>query len=318
MSRLPRVSLCTPTFNRRPFFKATIANVLAQDYPRDKLEWIIVDDGTDKIEDLVKEIPFVKYFAVEKMPLGRKRNFMHEQCTFKRDDDILVYIDDDDYYPPERVSHAVSRLTGSTALCAGSSELLIWFNQLNKMYKFGPYGPNHSTAGTFAFKRTLLAHTSYEDHAVIGEEKHFLKNYTIPFVQLDPMKTILVFSHSQNTFDKTRLIDPRNPMCKESPLRVKNMIRTKEIRRFYTEEIDGLLAAYDLGSLAYKPDVIAEIRRRDQLSMAQTMPSAQELMEALREKTEENLALQKELDHSKEYIKLLVENIKERDSTHSP
>lgn len=341
-SRLPRVSLCTPTFNRRPFFKGTIANVLAQDFPRDRMEWIIVDDGVDKIGDLVKDIPFVKYISVDKMPLGKKRNFMHTQCTFQNDDDIIVYIDDDDYYPPERVSHAVNKLVGSKALCAGSSELLIWFNSLNKMYKFGPYGPNHSTAGTFAFKRELLKQTRYDDDAVIGEEKVFLKNYTIPFIQLDPLKTILVFSHEQNTFDKRRLIDPNNPVCKESFVKVKHLIRNKETRKFYTEEIDGLLANYDLGEVKHKPDVLAEIKRRDQANqermtqerMAQernqtssSSPTYQtgqmttkeaNMMEALRKKIEENLILEKELEKAKEYIKLLTENIKARDSARSP
>jgi glycosyltransferase involved in cell wall biosynthesis len=226
---MPRVSLCTPTFNRRPFFKGTIANVLAQDFPLDQMEWIIVDDGTDKIGDLVSHLPFVKYVPVEKMPLGKKRNFMHEQCSFQEDDDIIVYIDDDDYYPVQRVSHAVSRLIGSDALCAGSSELFIWFNTLQKMYKFGPYGPNHSTAGTFAFKRSLLKHTRYADEAVIGEEKFFLKDYTIPFIQLDPLKTILVFSHNQNTFDKRKLIDTTSSVCKESSLKVKHFIDRKSV-----------------------------------------------------------------------------------------
>ena len=55
----PRVSICTPTFNRRPFFKGLIDSIHAQTYPKDKIEWIIVDDGSDKIEDLVKDIQFV-------------------------------------------------------------------------------------------------------------------------------------------------------------------------------------------------------------------------------------------------------------------
>jgi glycosyltransferase involved in cell wall biosynthesis len=316
MSDLPRVSLCTPTFNRRPFFKGAISNVLAQDYPRDKLEWIIVDDGTDKIGDLVSHLPFVKYISVDKMPLGKKRNFMHQQCTFQRDDDIIVYIDDDDYYPPQRVSHAVSKLTSSTALCAGSSEIFIWFNGLQKMYKFGPYGPNHSTAGTFAFKRALLKQTSYQDHAVIGEEKHFLKDYTIPFIQLDPMKTILVVSHNQNTFDKKRLIDVNSPVCKESNMKVKHFIKTKEIRSFYTKELDALLEAYEQGQIKYKPDVLEEIRRRENQPRESKQININDLMNALRIKTEENLSLQKELNHKNEYIKLLIENIKARDSTH--
>jgi len=317
MTHLPRVSLCTPTFNRRPFFKGAISNILNQDYPMDKIEWIIVDDGTDKIGDLVSHLPFVKYISVDKMPLGKKRNFMHQQCSFQNDEDIIVYIDDDDYYPPQRVSHAVSKLTSCTALCAGSSELYIWFNGLQKMYKFGPYGPNHSTAGTFAFKRALLKQTSYEDHAVIGEEKHFLKNYTIPFIQLDPLKTILVFSHNQNTFDKKRLIDVNSPVCKESSMKVKQFIKQKEIRSFYTKELDPLLEQYEQGQIKYKPDVLEEIKRRENQMRDPRQVNVPELLNLLRIKTEENILLQKELNSKKEYIRLLTENIKARDSIRS-
>ena len=89
VSQLPFVSLCTPTFNRRPFVSSMIDCFNHQDYPRDRMEWIIIDDGTDKIEDLVKYIPQVKYFKYEeKMSLGKKRNLMHE----KTKGDIIVYI----------------------------------------------------------------------------------------------------------------------------------------------------------------------------------------------------------------------------------
>ena len=65
------------------------------------------------------------------------------------------------------------------------------------MYTCGPYGENHATAATFAFKRALLNDTTYDVSACLGEEKTFLKNYSIPLAQLDPAKTILVFSHNQ-------------------------------------------------------------------------------------------------------------------------
>ena len=259
----PFVSICTPTFNRRPFFKGLIDSIMEQTYPMDKIEWIIVDDGTDKIEDLVKDIPFVKYFYTQKMPLGKKRNFMHDQCSFKNDNDIVIYFDDDDYYPKERISHAVEKLTGSNALCAGSSEIYIWFNTLNKMYRFGPYGPNHATAGTFAFKRELLKQTGYENDALLAEEKYFLKNYTIPFVQLDPLKTILVISHEQNTFDKRRLISPDNKQCNESALKPHNFLKNKDLLMFYIEDVPKLLSVYHEGSVNNKPEVLEEIQRRD-------------------------------------------------------
>ena len=196
-----------------------------QDYPKDRIEWIIVDDGTDKIKDLIQSanIPQIKYFDIpEKMTLGKKRNYMHEQTKGS----IIVYMDDDDYYPPERISHAVERLTqNETALCAGSSEIYIYFKHLHKMYQCGPYGPNHSTAGTFAFKTELLKQTRYDDTASLAEEKSFLKNYTIPFVQLDPMKAILVFSHDHNSFDKKVLLNQMpNPFIKDTTLKPSDFV----------------------------------------------------------------------------------------------
>ena len=256
---LPFVSICTPTFNRRPFWEFTIKCFNHQDYPKDRIEWIIIDDGTDKIEDLVCHIPQVKYFKYdEKMSLGKKRNLMHEKST----GDILVYMDDDDYYPVQRVSHAVNMLqTHPNALCAGSSEIYIWFKHIQKMYQFGPYGPNHSTAGTFAFKRELLKDHKYDDNAALAEEKAFLKNYTVPFVQLEPKKTILVFSHIHNTFDKKKLLENgENQFQKSSPRTVDEFVKEPDMKEFYMETIDTLLKEYQPGDPSNKPDVLKQIK----------------------------------------------------------
>ena len=54
-------------------------------------------------------------------------------------------------------------------------------------------------------------------NAEIAEEKAFLKNYTIPLIQLDPMKAILVFAHQYNTFDKRRLlVKSSSKFCKRN------------------------------------------------------------------------------------------------------
>jgi glycosyltransferase involved in cell wall biosynthesis len=258
-SDLPFVSICTPTFNRRPFWDMCIKNFLNQDYPSDKMEWIIIDDGTDPIEDLVKHIPQVKYFKYDtKMPLGKKRNIMHDKSC----GDILVYMDDDDYYPRERVSHAVNMLVSHpNALCAGASEIYIWFKHIQKMWQFGPYSANHATAGTFAFKRELLKDHRYEEHAALAEEKAFLKNYSVPFVQLEPKKTILVFSHIHNTFDKKKLLENgQNQFQKECNRTVDEFVKEGEMKEFYMNKIDKLLPNYDPGDPKNKPDVLKQIK----------------------------------------------------------
>jgi len=228
----PFVSVCTPTYNRRIFIPNLIRCFKAQTYPKELMEWIIIDDGEDSVEDLFKDVECVKYFRYEeKIKLGRKRNLMHE----KSKGEILVYMDDDDYYPPERVNHAVNRLRGNPrALAVGSSVVFIYFNDLDKIYQFGPYGLQHATAGTFAFKRELLRQTCYDDNAEMAEEKKFLKNYTVPLLQLDPRKSILVFAHQYNTFDKRKLLINPNPnYVRPTNLKPSFFIKNKELLKFY-------------------------------------------------------------------------------------
>ena len=256
----PFVSICMPTYNRRPFIPIIIECFNNQTYPKDKMEWIIVDDGTDKIEDLVKDIPQVKYYKYdEKMTLGVKRNLTNSLAS----GDILIYMDDDDYYPPERVSHAVDTLRKNPkALCAGSSEMFIYFKHIQKMYKFGPYGPNHATAATFAFRKELLQKTKFEEKASVAEEKKFLKDYTIPFVQLDSKKTILVFSHTQNSFDKKELlkqVGPNNPYINETDVKPADIVKEANVLKFFMEDIDDKLSVYDPGRTENKKDVTKQL-----------------------------------------------------------
>ena len=259
----PLVSVCTPTFNRRPFIKMMFECFRNQTYPKDRIEWIIVDDGTDKIKDLVNssDISHIKKFPLnEKMTLGAKRNYMHTKATGS----IIVYMDDDDYYPPERIEHAVDKLQKNrNALCAGSSELYIYFKHIQSMYQCGPYGPNHATAGTFAFRKELLNITKYNENASLAEEKEFLHDYTIPFVQLDPMKTILVFSHNHNTFDKKKMLVNANPnFTKPSDKTVEAFIKRENengIKKFFMEDIDEKLERYEPGLPVMKPDVLKQI-----------------------------------------------------------
>lgn len=256
---LPFVSICTPTFNRRPFIPYLIKCFSLQTYPKDKMEWIIIDDGTDKIGDLLADVPQVKYYPYErKMLLGEKRNLLNDKAV----GDIIIYMDDDDYYPPERVSHAVETLINNPqAMCAGSSIMYIYFKSLDKVYKFGPYGPKHSTAATFAFRRSLLKTNKYDNTLALAEEKSFLNNYTVPFVQLDPFKSILVFSHKHNSVNKEMLLENAHPdYIKVTNLKVSDFINDSDSRDFYMNNINVLLEKYEPGKPEHKPEVLKQVQ----------------------------------------------------------
>lgn len=277
----PKISICTPTYNRRIFIPYIIQCILEQTYPLESIEWIVVDDGTDKVGDVIAahrglidsgiSVRYIDLHRANKCPpghkltLGQKRNVMHEYVT----GDVIVYMDDDDYYPKERIEHAVAVLkASSTAWCAGSSEMHIYFKggvgvgTRPIMYKFGPYGPAHSTAATFAFRRELLAHTKYDEKSSVAEERQFLREYTVPFVQLETRKSILVFSHEHNSFDKRVLLSEvgHTDKISESEYTLDDFFcGSNTLKRFYLEEVDVALAAYDVGTVAYKPDVVKQV-----------------------------------------------------------
>ena len=313
-SSIPFVSICTPTYNRRPFIPAMIKCFEHQTYSKDKMEWIIIDDGTDKIEDMVVQIPQVKYFKYdEKMVLGKKRNLMHEKAK----GDIIIYMDDDDYYPPTRVAHAVEMLISHPrALCAGTSEIYIYFKHINQMIQFGPYGPNHATAGTFAFKKELLKDHTYNDKAALAEEKSFLKDYTVPFVQLEPKKTILVFSHEHNTFDKKTLLENRHPQfVKDSDKIVDDFIKEPDLKEFYMNQIENLLKNYDVGKPEMKPDVLKQIEEIKveraemiQKMQQQHMEQQQQQQHIQRQQQQQQQQLQQQQQQQQQQIQQIQHN----------
>ena len=252
---LPSVSICTITYNRAAFLPLLQACVASQTYPHGLIEWVIVDDSDNgeppftadpELDIKVRHIQLAK-----RLMLGHKRNLSHEHCT----GEIIVYMDDDDYYPPTRVSHAVERLLGSEALVAGSTRLPILFLPERELWIAGPYGKNHATAGTFAFKRALLEQTQYDDSKTFGEEKVFLKDYTIPMVQLEANEAIVCIAHNRNTFEKRQLIaQGKNPHFRKV-----NQADTERLLKQFKDLLphyEKILSSTS-GSLPQPPDAFA-------------------------------------------------------------
>jgi hypothetical protein len=235
------------------------------------MELVIVDDGTDPVKDIVFSSADtfnirdkVRYFRLEKkLSIGAKRNFMNSQAL----NDIIVYMDDDDYSCEDRVKHSVDVLRSRPDVyCVGSSEIYIYFSHLRRIFCFGPYADNHATAGTFAFRRELLSLTRFKDEIAVGEEKDFLLDYKVPFCQLDSTKTILCFSHSHNTFDKKKmLVNPNPQIVHETARTIEDFIPDSWTRRFFLEEMETALEAYPAGDASMKPDVVEATKGIDKM-----------------------------------------------------
>ena len=63
---LPNISLCMPTYNRKKFMKLVEMNYNNITYPKEKIEFIILDDGTDSVKDVIPKGDNIKYYHYKK------------------------------------------------------------------------------------------------------------------------------------------------------------------------------------------------------------------------------------------------------------
>lgn len=233
----PFVSVLTPTYNRRKFLPAMIECYKAQTYPAKNMEWIILDDGTDCVKDvfdtLGKDIPNLRYIRLEEKKLiGAKRNILNAEAK----GDIIVAMDDDDYYHTDRVHHVVQKFGQNPKInLAGSSELYMFYTDIKEIYKLGPYNPQHCTNGTMAYRKSYGKSHLYDETVTHAEERSFLENYKNPMIQLDPFKVMLVISHSENTFDKKKMRESKNPFVNKTSLKMNYFIKSAALRKFYAD-----------------------------------------------------------------------------------
>jgi glycosyltransferase involved in cell wall biosynthesis len=187
---------------------------------------------------------------------------MHTKCS----GDIIIYMDDDDYYPPERISHAVETLQENPKyLIAGSSEMHIYYDSRDAVFQCGPYKQFHSTAATFAFKKELLLQTCYDDEIALSEEQKFTKGYTIPLIQLDTLKSILVFSHRHNSLNKEKLLEnPQQTKTIPSRYTVDDFIKDPILKQFYMYDMNRVLEEYEPGRPENKPRLLEQIKKMEE------------------------------------------------------
>ena len=218
------VSVLVATKNRPKFTENILRNFFRQDYSQNNMELIIGDDGECKMEEILPSIDNIKYLKFENISLGEKRNKLCEEAK----GDIIIFMDDDDYYPPDKVSHYVKELSNSDFELAGSSIMYVYFSKFNVIYKFGPYGKYHSTCGTLAFKKKYFKDNKFPD-VNKAEESVFLEKFRNPLIQINPYKAILVIAHDSNTVDKYKYIK----YGKKTNLELDDFKMTNADKKFY-------------------------------------------------------------------------------------
>ena len=203
---LPSVSIITPTWNRKELFVLALNNFYNTDYPMNKLEWVIVDDGTEKVESMIPDDNRIKYLALDAdvpLPISHKRNIAVENAT----NEIIIHMDDDDFYYPKHVlSRVKALLSNKDAQCVGCTELGC-YNVLNqKSFKIGD---NHSVLAeaSMCYYKTFWTKRPFFERVKMGEAIHFLKGRESQVAQIPFTYVMIALTHKTNITNKLRSTD---------------------------------------------------------------------------------------------------------------
>ena len=99
----------------------------------------------------------------------------------------------------------------------------------------------------------------------MAEEHKFTKGYTIPLIQLNSLKSILVFSHKHNSLNKEKLLEnPQQTKTCLSPYIVDDFVKEPILKQFYMHDMNTLLEKYDLGKPEHKPKLLEQIVKMEE------------------------------------------------------
>jgi len=197
---LPNISVITLTRDRRAFMPLAKYCMVAQTYPEEKIEWVIVDDGIDQIKDQISELKNVKYVLVEEpMSIGAKRNLAVESASH----DILVMLDDDDVYPNNSLISRVAYMLAEPRKECLFSTVIPCYN-IHEKKSFMNVPPiklpmcERVSEATLCFTRNFWKERGFPDKQ-IGEGDAFVRGREQMCRELSPQDVIVSLVHKKNT-----------------------------------------------------------------------------------------------------------------------
>ena len=224
-SDLPKISIITPTYKRRKIFSMAIRNFENFIYPKDKLEWIIVDDSPedDNLKDLLPRDKRIKYIHMkneedEPMTIAMKRNIAVSNSS----NPYIIHMDDDDYYPPESIVARIKILLKykeEGIECVGST-LIGTYNIIHDQSSMSSDGPISLSEASMAYTKKFWEDRPFNETCLRGEHKYFTEQRLNKIIDI-PYSFILIAINHKNNFtthlrsDNTGLLKFSNNSDKE-------------------------------------------------------------------------------------------------------
>ena len=225
---LPSVSILIPTRNEGVVIGDTLRAMAALDYPRDKLEVLLLDDGStddtlERASEVAREFPFIRVIEVEGGGRG-KSYVLNYGLKLARGEAIAVY-DADNRPEPGALKRLVSMLGDETPAVTGKVRTINWsrnvltrficmeylyFQLAGQAGKSMLYGTAVLPGTNFVIKRSLLEELGGWGERAIAEDLE------LSFRVISMGKRISLQPPCRNlgagTRELARLVPPENPL----------------------------------------------------------------------------------------------------------
>lgn len=210
-SELPYVSIITPTYERRDIFTMALMNFNNFIYPAEKMEWVIIDDSPtpeSSVKELLPKDPRIRFVRLksnsgERLTVAAKRNFGAQVAKH----DIIIHMDDDDYYPPESILARVKVLLKYPEIgCVGSS-VIGTYDLMEDKSRISTDGTLSMAEATMAYKRWFWEQRHFDDHDIKGEYFKFITDRYDQVMDVPYTFIIYAITHYNNLTGKGRRIE---------------------------------------------------------------------------------------------------------------
>lgn len=205
----PKVAVVTVTRNRPQWWTNMVQNILKQEWPISRLEWIIVDDGdvdkrlTSEVAEFQERAPgwVVRYVVLDRpTSIGEKRNVGVRAAS--SDVSVFVMMDDDDHYPTGSIATRVAWLSRPNTQIVYSAMLPMYdVTRYISAMNVPPMDVSPServSEATLAFTRDAWTAQGFADYWM-AEGESFLMGREGISVEIPPTGVIVSFIHSANS-----------------------------------------------------------------------------------------------------------------------
>jgi hypothetical protein len=230
---LPNVTIVTPTKNRHTLFSMALNNYNMFKYPKEKIEWIIVEQvpeilgmeheqegvydllpkkirsktiiGDSKVS--VEKTP-IRYFQIqsnEYIPIARMRNI----CNGFASHDIIIHMDDDDYYEPISIETRVkvlAKYAESGVECVGCSKIGV-YDILGKKSTITSDGILSLSEASLAYTKKFWQDQQFDENDHLGEYRGLIMGRFEKVMDIPYSFVLIAMKHGTNTAQDVKKMD---------------------------------------------------------------------------------------------------------------